>query len=126
MPRGMGASSGVNDTVGRVPVASPSACSISGVCRCTPPTWYGDIAPITSVASRPGRGVRPAPEVPDADTATMSAGSASPAASSGARARMTAVAWQPGAATWRAARIRSRAPGSSGRPYTQRPACGPE
>jgi len=55
MPRGIGASSGVNETVTRgapaaslssrpaaspaAVIASPSACSISGVCRCVPPTW---------------------------------------------------------------------------------------
>ena len=116
MPRGIGTSSGVKETVGVTPVASARACSISGVCRCTPPTWYADTEPITSLASSAWVGVRPAPEVPEADTATMSPGSASPPASRGVRARMTAVAWQPGAATRRAAVICSRAPGSSGSP----------
>ena len=78
MPRGMGTSSGVKETVGVTPVASARACSISGVCRCTPPTWYADTEPITSLASSAWVGVRPAPEVPEADTATMSPGSASP------------------------------------------------
>ena len=38
MPRGIGASSGVNDSVTSVPATADSACSISGVCWCTPPT----------------------------------------------------------------------------------------
>ena len=67
-------------------------CSISGVCRCVPPTWYVDIDPRTSVASRSGRSERPAPDVPEAATITMSARSARPAASSGASARIEAVA----------------------------------
>ena len=43
MPRDIGASTGVNDT--RAPAAPASGarfCSISGVCRCTPPTPYAD------------------------------------------------------------------------------------
>ncbi len=36
-------------------------------------------------------GLRPAPEVPDAATTTMSVGATSPAASSGASARITDV-----------------------------------
>ncbi len=47
---------------------------------------------MTSVASRSGRSERPAPDVPEAATITMSDGSTRPAASSGARARMAAVA----------------------------------
>ena len=50
MPRGIGASIGVKETAGWTmsaiawplglpPAASASACSISGVCRCVPPTW---------------------------------------------------------------------------------------
>ena len=69
-----------------------SACSISGVCRCVPPTLYADMQPMTSLASRSARGERPAPEVPEAATITMSAGSTRPAASSGASARIDVVA----------------------------------
>ncbi len=48
--------------------------------------------PMTSLASRSWRSERPAPEVPEAATITMSSGSTSPAASSGARARIDVVA----------------------------------
>ena len=51
-----------------------------------------DTEPITSVASSECVGVRPAPEVPEAATTTMSAGSATPLTSRGVRARMIAVA----------------------------------
>ncbi|GMA85373.1 hypothetical protein GCM10025868_06230 [Angustibacter aerolatus] len=54
MPRGIGASVGVNDTVTGTPAAAVRFCSISGVCRCTPPTPYGDIEPMTSLASLRG------------------------------------------------------------------------
>ena len=96
MPRGIGASVGVKDTVtgadaGHGPFGR-RACSISGVCRCVPATEYADIDPITSLASRSGRGERPAPDVPEAATITMSDGSTRPAVSSGARARIAAVA----------------------------------
>ena len=94
IPRGIGARTGVKLAVtpGPAAAASPSACSISGVCRCVPPAWYAETAPITSLASRSGRSARPAPEVPEAATITMSSGSARPAASSGASATMAAVA----------------------------------
>ena len=74
------------------PAAAESACSISGVCWWIPPTLYGLIEPMTSLPSRDSVAFRPAPEVPDAATTTMSAGSTSPAASSGASASATAVA----------------------------------
>jgi hypothetical protein len=38
MPRGIGASTGVNDSVTAAPAAADSACSISGVCWWLPPT----------------------------------------------------------------------------------------
>ncbi len=38
MPRGMGTRTGVKDTVTGPPATAPRFCSISGVCRCTPPT----------------------------------------------------------------------------------------
>ena len=47
---------------------------------------------MTSLPIRFGAGARPAPDVPEAATITMSAGSASPLASSGASARIDAVA----------------------------------
>ena len=86
MPRGIGASSGVMDSV-----VAPVACLISGTCWCAP-TLYGVNEPMTSLASRCGLRVRPAPEVPDAATTTTSDGSASPAAISGASARIVATA----------------------------------
>ena len=92
MPRGIGASSGVNDSVTCWPDASARDCSISGVCWCTPPTLYADIEPITCEASSASDGLRPAPDVPDAATTTTSCASARPAASTGARASATAVA----------------------------------
>ena len=98
MPRGIGARTGVKltRTGARLdrpsPPASASACSISGVCRCAPATAYADTDPITSLASRSVRSDRPAPDVPDAATTTTSPGSASPAATSGASARIAAVA----------------------------------
>ncbi len=93
MPRGIGASIGVNDTrAGRPPAASASACSISGVCRCAPPAWYAETEPMTSLPSRSARSDRPAPEVPEAATTTTSSAATSPAATSGARATIAAVA----------------------------------
>ena len=91
MPRGIGARVGVKDTVTGSPAAAVRFCSISGVCRCTPPTPYGDIDPITSDPSRCGLSERPAPDVPEAATTTTSSGSVSPAAKPGARASETAV-----------------------------------
>ena len=56
MPRGIGASTGVNDSVTSTPAAAVSDCSISGVCWCTPPALYVDRAPMTSLACRCCRG----------------------------------------------------------------------
>jgi hypothetical protein len=86
MPRGIGASTGVNDRP-----AGSGGLLISGVCWCAP-TRYGDRAPITSLACRCGLSPLPAPEVPDAATTTTSAGDAAPAAISGASASVMAVA----------------------------------
>ncbi len=65
----------------------------------------------------------PAPEGPTASTVTMSDGSMTPAATPGARLRLTVEALQPGAAMRVAPTSRSRcfepATGSSGTPYTQ-------
>ena len=47
---------------------------------------------MTSLPIRLAVAARPAPDVPEAATMTMSLGSASPLASSGARARIDAVA----------------------------------
>ena len=91
MPRGIGASVGVNDTVTGPAPAAVRFCSISGVCRWTPPTPYGDIAPMTSAPSRCGLSDLPAPDVPEAATTVMSSGSSTPAARPGARASETAV-----------------------------------
>ena len=91
IPRGIGASVGVNDTRTGRPAARVRFCSISGVCRWPPPTPYGLIEPITGDASRCGLRALPAPEVPDAATTTMSAGSSNPAARPGASARLMPV-----------------------------------
>ncbi len=92
MPRGIGASTGVKDSVTGSPAAADSDCSISGVCWCSPPALYADRAPITSLPISDGFAARPAPDVPDAATTTTSAGSTSPAISSGASASATVVA----------------------------------
>ena len=78
------------DRLRRLP-AAVRFCSISGVCRCTPPTPYGDIAPMTSAPSRCGLSDLPAPEVPEAATTTTSRDRARRRRSPGARARDTAV-----------------------------------
>ena len=90
MLRGMGASTGVKDTVTRTPATAERFWTISGVCRWPPPTPYALAAPITSEASRCGRGSRPAPDVPENATAVTS-GSARSAPKAGAIARDTAV-----------------------------------
>ena len=40
MPRGIGTSTGVNETLTGRSAHGVRFCSISGVCRCTPPTPY--------------------------------------------------------------------------------------
>ena len=94
MPRGIGASTGVNDTgpglvapglaerlldLRRMPVR---AADLVGRRPSPSPRWP---------AGRPAA-TGPAPEVPEAATTTTSAGSARPAATSGASARIAAVA----------------------------------
>lgn len=73
-----------------MPAAADRFWIISGVCRWTPPTPYGDMEPMTSEPSRCGLAALPAPEVPEAATTTASA-SASPAAYAGKSASDTAV-----------------------------------
>ena len=89
IPRDIGTSTGVKDTVTGAPAAD-RFCTISGVCRCTPPTPYADAAPITSEPSRFTFGDFPAPEVPEAATTTTS-GCTSPAANAGEMASDAAV-----------------------------------
>ena len=48
----MGTNVGVKDTVTGSPAALDSPCSISGVCRCPPPTPYGLMEPMTSAANQ--------------------------------------------------------------------------
>ena len=91
MPRGIGARVGVKETVTSPRPQAERFCSISGVCRWTPPTPYGDIAPMTSAPSRWGLSDLPAPLVPEAATTVMSAARRTPAASPGASASETAV-----------------------------------
>ena len=64
--------------------------TISGVCRCPPPTPYAVAEPMTSEPSRWGLAARPAPEVPEKATMLMS-GRTSPAATAGKDARVLAV-----------------------------------
>ena len=92
MPRGIGTSSGVKESVTGAPATVASACSISGVCWWTPPALYVETAPATLLASNPSEALRPAPLVPEAPTTTMSSGLTRPAARSGARPRTTEVA----------------------------------
>lgn len=73
-----------------MPAAAERFWIISGVCRCTPPTPYGDMFPMTSEPSRCGLAALPAPEVPDAATITASASTRS-AAYAGKSASETAV-----------------------------------
>ena len=86
MPRGIGTSTGVKETVTGPPATAPRFCSISGVWRCTPPTPYADTLPITSEPRRFDLAALPAPLVPEAATTTTS-GSTRPAARAGTRAR---------------------------------------
>ena len=86
----MGARVGVKETLTRRPAAAERFWTISGVWRCTPPTPYGLIEPMTSLPSRCGLSALPAPEVPVAATTTAS-GSARPAAYAGTSASETAV-----------------------------------
>src|SRR5258706_24862 len=54
---------------------------------------------MTSLPSRSARSDRPAPDVPEAATTTTSSAATRPAPTTGARARVAAVAQQPGTAT---------------------------
>ena len=91
MPRAMGASIGVKESVTGLPAAADSDCSISGVCWWPPPTLYADIEPMTAAECSVSASPRPAPEVPLAATTTMSSTRTSPAPSNGASASATAV-----------------------------------
>ncbi len=73
------------------------------MCRCVPPTAYGLALPRISLASRFVLRLLPAPLGPTASTLTMSDGSITPAATPGARLRLTVLALQPGAAIRRRA-----------------------
>ena len=88
MPRDIGTSTGVNETLTSASVSSRRFCLISGVCRWVPPTPYAPAEPITSEPSRWALGALPAPDVPEAATTTMPDGSTIPAATAGARARV--------------------------------------
>src|SRR4051812_20213656 len=124
MPRGIGARTGVNDTVTFSPATAERFCANSGVWRWAPPTPYALAEPITSEPSRFGLRLLPAPEVPVTAT-TVTSGSTSPAAKAGARASEPPVGKQPGTATRLVPTSFSRAPGSSGRPYGHCPAWSP-
>ena len=71
---------------------------------------------MTSLPRRWVWAARPAPDVPLAEVTTTSSASATPAAISGAAARMAATAWQPVLATRPEVAIAARCPGNSGRP----------
>jgi hypothetical protein len=90
IPRGIGASTGVNDTQTRSPATPERFWLISGLCRCVPAAPYTLAEPITSEPSRCGLSARPAPDVPDTAVTTTSA-AISPVASAGASARLTTV-----------------------------------
>ncbi len=90
MPRGIGTSSGVKLTRTSPSVSPERFWTISGVCRCVPPTPYADALPITSLPSRCGLTALPAPLVPEAATTTTS-GATRPAATAGARASVDTV-----------------------------------
>ncbi len=113
MPRGIGASDGII-----VRLVAPLACLISGTWRWAP-TLYAVRSPMTSLPSRFVSVARPAPDVPLDELTTTSAGSATPAATSGAMPRMAAAAWHPVLATRVDAAMQARWPGSSGNPYVQ-------
>jgi hypothetical protein len=91
IPRDIGTSRGVNETLTSASVSRRRFWMISGVCRWVPPTPYALAEAITSEPSRCGLGALPAPEVPEAATTTMPAGSTSPAATAGASARVDTV-----------------------------------
>jgi hypothetical protein len=90
MPRLIGTRVGVKLTLTGAPAAWERFCTISGVCRWTPPTPYALTEPITSLPIRFGLADLPAPLVPLAATTTTS-GVTRPAASAGAIARVTEV-----------------------------------
>src|SRR4051812_49843451 len=125
MPRAIGTSTGVNETLTGCAAYDERFCSISGVCRCTPPTPYADAEPITSAPSRCGFGALPAPDVPLTATTTSWVASTSPCCTAGSRASVETVGEQPGTATRFDPRSLSRCPGSSGSPYGHEPACSP-
>ena len=91
MPRGIGTSSGVNDTFTSASVSEERFWVISGVCRWVPPTAYALTEPITSEPSRLGLGALPAPDVPDAATTTSCDASTMPACTAGANASVDTV-----------------------------------
>ena len=68
MPRDIGTSTGVNDSVTPSPPAAARFCRISGLWRWLPPTAYGAADPWISLASRCGFRLLPAPDVPTAST----------------------------------------------------------
>ncbi len=72
MPRDIGTRTGVNETVGFGAPSRAKFCSSSGTWRCPPPTPYALAEPISSAPSRCGFSALPAPEGPDAATATTS------------------------------------------------------
>src|SRR5437763_12619040 len=124
MPRGIGASTGVKDTVTFSPATAERFWANSGVWRWAPPTPYALAEPITSELSRFGLRLLPAREVRVTAT-TVTSGSTSPAASAGASASDPPVGKQPGTAARLLPASFSRAPGSSGRPYGHWPAWSP-
>ena len=65
----------------------------------------------------------PAPEAPVTETTVTAEASTRPAATAGYNARVAPVGKQPGTAIRLVDRSASRAPGSSGSPYGQLPAC---
>ena len=91
MPRDMGTSTGVNETVGETAPQWARFWVISGVCRCTPPTPYALAEPISSEPSRWGLSDLPAPDGPLAATITTSSAVVSPEVTAGIRANVAVV-----------------------------------
>ncbi len=91
MPRDIGTSTGVNETLTGWSAYGVRFCSISGVCRWTPPTPYAEAEPITSAPSRCGFGALPAPDVPLTATTTSWPGSTRPFCTAGSRASVETV-----------------------------------
>ena len=91
MPRGIGTSTGVKLTRTRPSVSPERFWTISGVCRCTPPTPYAEAEPITSLPSRCGLARLAGAAGAGGGDHHDVGGSTSPAATAGARVSVETV-----------------------------------